>query len=92
MNEKPEDINFIRWYKNKDFFFIEKMKPEYRKEYYCRSAWFARDEEVNTLTEEISRLKNIIEKMEKGLEIIKAMGGSSHSKIAEELLKENYDE
>ena len=43
------DKDFLEWFNNKDFFFIENMKPERKPEYYCRVAWFARDEEIEKL-------------------------------------------
>lgn len=43
------DDNFLKWYRNKDFTVLERMKKEVHREYYCRSAWFARDSEIETL-------------------------------------------
>ena len=58
MSEK-RDTNFVKWYEKKDFTILEMMKPEVHREYYCRSAWFARDDEVKDLQEAIDIVKGI---------------------------------
>ena len=38
-----KDIQFLKWFHNYDFNFIEGMPQEQQLEYYCRAAWFARE-------------------------------------------------
>jgi len=62
------DIYFTNWYEEKDFTVLEQMKSEFHREYYCRTAWFQRDEEVDKLHEENEKLNIKIDKMLKYIE------------------------
>ena len=63
-----KDIHFLNWYNKKDFTVLEKMKDEFHREYYCRSAWFARDEEIES---QLAEKDKTIEKLRACMERIK---------------------
>jgi hypothetical protein len=56
---------FDEWYANKCFTVLEGMKKEYHREYYCRSAWFSRDDEIDKLKERIKWLEESNTSLEK---------------------------
>ena len=51
------DKTFVAWYNKKDFCMLLRMRKKYHQEYFCRTAWFARDEEIEKLEKENQKLK-----------------------------------
>jgi len=59
------DYKFIEWFKNKNMLMIEQVAKEYQAEYYCRLAYFSRDEEIEKLEVDNLRLKKCLEYISK---------------------------
>jgi len=46
------DKEFTDWYSNKDFTVLEQMSRDKHREYYCRSAWFQRENDIAKVREQ----------------------------------------
>jgi hypothetical protein len=51
---------FERWFNNHRFELIDRMKPEFHNEYYCRSGYFLHQDILRNQEKEILHLKELI--------------------------------
>lgn len=59
MSNKNDELNieFEKWFSEKDFTILEAMIPEKHKEYYCRTGYFKRQDEIDELKEQLESTK-----------------------------------